>query len=163
MQFITQLVALAIIRYEVFQMASPLITFFQIALNIFIYAVLCLSAVIILHPINNLQIPTNAGFQCGTSLFNAENNDIYASGHSIAAITEMLLILDGDVELIPGPTILTTGEINEKIIKCDQCPKVFSDNGSLRRHKRTVHVVIYSEKHGENIYKCIMHLNSYNI
>ena len=22
---------------------------------------------------------------------------------------------------------------------------------------------IYSEKHGENIYKCIMHLNSYNI
>ena len=31
MQFITQLVALAIIRYEVFQMALPLITFIQIA------------------------------------------------------------------------------------------------------------------------------------
>ena len=53
-------------------------------------------------------------------------SEVFLIPHSIAALTEMLLIMSGNVELNPGP------QINETYL-CTSCGKTFSFEPDLQK------------------------------
>ena len=104
---ILHVLTIAIIRAEVNNLLSYVISVCQNILFLCTYSVWLISALKIFYTLNSLSEnpvmdPRNLSQYQGTSTLNVES-EVFVSPHSIAALTEILLIMSGDVELNPGP------------------------------------------------------------
>ena len=98
---ILQVITIAIIKAEAWDIISSVISVFQTIMFVGTYSIILVNACKSLSEYHQID-QTNLSQYHGTSTLKYES-EVYVSPYSIAALTEMLLIMSGDVELNPGP------------------------------------------------------------
>ena len=123
MNVILHVLTIATIRAEVGALLSSIISVCQTFMFLCTYIVLLVSALKIFYSSKSLSEypsinPSNLAHYHDTSTLKYES-EVFESPPSIAALTQILLIMSGDVELNPGP------QENVKYL-CTLCGKSFS-------------------------------------
>ena len=98
---ILQVITIAIIKAEAWDIISSVISVFQTIMFVGTYSIFLVNACKSLSEYHQID-QSNLSQYHGTSTLKYES-EVFVSPYSVAALTEMLLIMSGDVELIPGP------------------------------------------------------------